>query len=107
MMIDYGLLNLGSLLFGVIAWILPVINLAEPNKKACKKWIVFSVISLSACAISLCMQIFYHAYLVRIEDFGALMDISGAMAIVCLVLLVVTITLNVITLVLYGANNKK
>jgi hypothetical protein len=94
-------LNLGSLIFGLIAWILPVVNLARKGKAAGRNWAVLSVASVSACAVSLCMQIFYTNHLVMIEDWSALMDTSSAVALVSTVLLAVTIVLNVITLVVY------
>lgn len=95
-------LNVGSLVLGLIAWILPVANLAKHNKAEHKNWVVFSVASVSACAISLCMQIIYQNFLVRIEDWSAVMDTSGAVALVSTVLVVVTIGLNAITLVIYN-----
>ena len=58
-MFGAGWLNLGSLLLGLIAWILPVVNLVQHNKADHRNWVAFSVASVSACAISLCMQIFY------------------------------------------------
>ncbi len=94
-------LNLGSLVLGLTAWILPVANLAKHNKADHRNWVVFSVVSVSACAISLCMQIFYQNYLVHIEDWSALMDTSSAVALVSTVLVVVTIVLNAITLAVY------
>ena len=100
-MLGYGLLNVGSLLLGLIAWILPVINLAQHNKVNNRNGVVFSVVSISACAISLCMQIFYTNHLVKIEDWSALMDTSWAVASVSALLLVVTIILNAITMVAY------
>lgn len=104
-MFGYGLLNLGSLVLGLIAWILPAVNLAKHNKANHRNWVVFSVASVSACAISLCMQIFYGNYLVRREDWSALMDTSNAVALVSTILLVVTIVLNAITLVIYHGRN--
>ncbi len=100
-MFGAGWLNLGSLVFGLIAWILPVVNLMQPNKADHRSWAVFSVASVSACAISLCMQIFYTDHLVKIEDWSALMDTSHAVAFVATSLLAVTIILNVFTLVVY------
>jgi hypothetical protein len=98
-MLGAAWLNLGSLVLGLIAWILPLVNLMKRNKADNRNWVVFSVASVSACAISLCMQLFYSDYLVRIEDWSALMDTSSAVAFVATVLLVVTIMLNAITLV--------
>ncbi|WP_306421063.1 hypothetical protein [Halalkalibacter sp. APA_J-10(15)] len=56
------------------------------------------VTSISACAISLCFQIFSINHLVTIEDWSALMD---TLAFVAAVLLIVTIILNVINLLIY------
>ncbi len=94
-------LNIGSLVLGLIAWVLPVVNLVQHNKADHRNWVIFSVVSVSACAISLCMQIFYTDHLVKIKDWSALMDTSHAVALVAASLLVVTIILNAITLVVY------
>jgi len=96
-----SLLNLGSLVLGLIAWILPVVNLMRFKKHGNRNWVTFSVISISACAISLYFQIFYAYHLVKIEDWSALMDTMGAVAFVAAVLLIVTIILNAITLLVY------
>ncbi len=85
-----GWLNIGSLLFGLIAWILPVINLMQNKKHEHKNWGVLSVISISACAISLSFQIFYNYHLVKIEDWSALMDTTRAVVIATAVLLIFT-----------------
>lgn len=100
-MFEAGWLNLGSFVLGLIAWILPVVNLARRNQAGNRNWVVFSVASVSACAISLCIQIFYTNHLVKIEDWSALMDTSSAVALVATLLLAVTMILNVITLIVY------
>jgi cytochrome c oxidase subunit 4 len=51
-MFDAGWLNLGSLLLGLVAWVLPVVNLMHHNKADHRNWVVFSVASVGACAIS-------------------------------------------------------
>lgn len=96
-----GLLNLGSLMLGLIAWILPFVNLMRNEKHDRRNWVALSILSFSACAISLCFQIFYSYHLVKIEDWSALMDTAGAVATVAAVLLIVTILLNAMTLILY------
>ncbi|WP_313756665.1 hypothetical protein [Tissierella sp.] len=96
-----GLLNVGSLALGLIAWILPIISLVKSEKRNHDNWAILSVISISACAISLCFQIFYNNHLVKIADWSALMDTTGAVTFVSAVLLTVTIILNAITLVIY------
>jgi hypothetical protein len=93
-----GLLNIGSLVLGLIAWILPVVNLL------CKKsnsWMTLSIISICACAISLCFQIFYTYHKVTIEDWSALMDTMYTTAYASAALLLITIVLNVMTFVVY------
>lgn len=94
-------LNIGSLLFGLVAWILPVIKLVQSNKTTDRRWPTFSAASVISCAASLYMQILYTDHLVQIEDWSALLDTSHAVAWVSAVLLIVTIILNVVTLVVY------
>lgn len=102
---DYGLLNIGSFVFGLIACILPVINIIFRNKLGNKNWIIFSEVSTSSCIVSLWMQIFYINHLVNIEDWTAIMDTSNAIVYISSLLLLVTITLNVISYILN--NNKR
>jgi hypothetical protein len=94
-------LMLGSLALGLIAWIFPVINLIKINKHNNRNWIVFSVLSVSACSISLFFQIFYNNYLVRLGDWSSLIDTTRASTLLSAVLLFVTIILNIITLISY------
>lgn len=102
-----GLLNLGSLVLGLIAWILPVVILIRDKKDIQSNWAALSIMSISACAISLCFQIYYHYHLVKIEDWGALMDTIGGVAFAATVLLIVTILLNGITLIVYRDKTAK
>jgi hypothetical protein len=95
------MLNLGSLVLGLIAWILPIMNLIQHKKQNHKNWAVLAVISFSACAVSLCFQLMYSNHLVKIEDWSALMDTAGAVVFVSTVLVGITILLNGITLVVY------
>jgi len=94
-------LNLGSLVLGLIAWILPVVNLLRYGKHDHRNWTALSIMSISACAISLCFQIFEINHRVKVEDWSALMDTMNAVAFVSAILLIVTIILNVITLIVY------
>lgn len=58
-----GLMNVGSLVLGLIAWILPVVNLAQHNKISSKRYAAFTVTSLSFCAAALYLQLFYTDHL--------------------------------------------
>ena len=99
-----GLLNLGSFVLGLIAPILPVVNLMRYKKHDDRNWAALSVMSTSACAISLCFQIFYNDHLVKMEDWTALMDTTDAVASAASTLLIVTILLNAITLIVYRSS---
>jgi hypothetical protein len=94
-------LNVGSLVLGLIAWILPVVNLMLYKKRDHRNWGVLSIMSISACAVSLYFQVVYGNYLVEIEDWSALMDTRSAVVFVGAVLLIVTLLLNIITLIVY------
>lgn len=88
-------LMLGSLILGLIAWILPFVQFKKNSKM---NWAVKSILSISACAISLYLQIFYNNYLVKIGDLSALMDTTGASTFLSAVLLIVTVIINFINL---------
>jgi cytochrome c oxidase subunit 4 len=91
----FAWLNLGSLVLGMIAWILPVVHLVM-CKADHRKWTVLSAASISACAVSLWLQIVYTDHLVKIEDWSALMDTSSTVAMVSALLLAVTLILNAV-----------
>lgn len=92
-----GMLNLGSLVLGIIAWILPIFSLSQDKEK--RNLEIYSIMSLLACVISLFFQLIYNHHLVQIEDWSALMDTSGGVVVAASVLLVVTIVLNIINFV--------
>lgn len=102
-----GFLNLGSLVLGLIAWIFPAVYLVQHNKISSKRYAAFTVISFSACAIALCLQLFYTDHLVKTEDWSALLDTSHAAALAATLLLVVTIILNASVLIVYFGKNQK
>jgi cytochrome c oxidase subunit 4 len=96
-----GLLNLGSLLLGLAAWTLPIVKLVSNKGKQSRH--ILSFLSMSACSVSICLQIFNTNHLVGIGDWAALMDTSGALVFVVSVLLIITIVLNTLTLLVCRA----
>ncbi len=104
---EYGLLNIGSLLFGLIALVIPIIILMRQDNYVSNNLGLISGISISSCAISLCMQIFYANHLVNIEDFTAMMDTLGTVSNVSAVLLIATIVLNIITYMVCNGNKSQ
>lgn len=101
---EYGWLNIGSVLFGLIALVIPIITLMRQDNYVSNNLGVLSGISISSCAISLCMQIFYTNHLVNIEDFTAMMDTLDTVSNVSAVLLIATIVLNIITYIACNGN---
>ncbi|WP_349672569.1 hypothetical protein [Lacrimispora sp.] len=99
-------LNVASLILGLIAWALPVINLVQYKKAGNRKWVIFSLTSVSVCGLSLYMQILYTDYLVKINDWSALMDTSSGVVSITGLLLIVTIILNLVTLFLRCIKNQ-
>ncbi|MDR2501624.1 MAG: hypothetical protein LBC78_00025 [Oscillospiraceae bacterium] len=103
----YGLLNLGSLILGLIAWALPVIVLTLRGKFPRERRLVFSAASAAACAAALFLQILYCSRLAGIRDWSALMDITPAVALVSSILLAGTAALNLIIFALPNDRNGK
>ena len=103
----YGWLNIGSLLFGLVAWILPITTLAKHNKYKNKNQALISVASISSCVISLYFQMLYNDYLVRIKDWSALMDTSSSVVRLSFLLALGTIVLNITTAAVYNKKTKE
>jgi len=89
----YYLLNLGSLIFGIIALAIPIIMITV-KKVSLKNAAAGIYISLLSSLISLFMQILYTKHLVDIEDWSALMDTQGAVVLAALGLIIVAAVLN-------------
>jgi cytochrome c oxidase subunit 4 len=98
------LLNLGSLLFGLASWMIPLVLLV--SKKYTDSLSMKAIFaSLASVVIALMMQILYTKHLVDIEDWSALMDTQGSLVLVTSVLSVVAVVLNGI--LLYKSLNRR
>ncbi len=92
-------LSLGSLLLGLIAWIVPFLAIKYPRKDAVKNcW--FIIVSFSACVASLCLQLLEINHRVQIQDWSALMDTIGTLIWLAVILAVITFILNIMVLVM-------
>lgn len=89
-------LNIGSLAFGLIAWLIPLVVRFRAAKLGLQKRYFFTIISFSACAVALCLQFYEIKHRVEINDFAAIMDTIAALAQVAVILSVITILLNVL-----------
>lgn len=90
------ILNISSLVLGIAAWILPGIGSGWFRRH--RSTGLLHMLSFSTCALALVLQLFYNLHLVRIEDWSAIMDTTGAVALAGTVLLVGTIASNLVLL---------
>ena len=96
--------NITSVLLGLVAWILPVINIMLVRRKKSWNWGTLATLSLGACATSLWLLNYYTYHKVNIEDLAAVLDTTGAIMQVTAVLLTGTLVLNLVT---YIVSRKK
>ena len=92
---------IGSLVLGLIIWIMISINIGRYKRNYNRNWASYSIISISACVIAISFQLIHTNYMVNIEDWSGLMDTIGTSTLLSLVLLVVTLVLNVVSIGMY------
>lgn len=63
-------------------------------------------VSFVSCALSICAQLFYTSFLVKVKDWPALMDTSHDIALISMQLIVVTTIINIIASLVYFSKNK-
>lgn len=83
--------NIGSVVFGLAAWVLPIVAKGRTDKSDLVKFIVAS---FASCAISIVLQLFEIQRRVQLNDFSAIMDTIGTVCWVSLALVVITTLLN-------------
>ena len=105
----YGLLlNIGSVLFGLVAWGLPIICIVRQRMTdKVKSHAAIIAISFGACAASLLTVILYMRYLISWEDWPALLDTSYMFAFLSSALLAGAIILNIAAVVFSLVNKRK
>lgn len=91
-----GMLNLGSIAFGLAGWILPILHASQLAKRGKGLGRYVHTLSMGACALALWLQICYDEHLVNIADWSALMDTAAAVRKVSIFLLATTFLINLI-----------
>ena len=89
-------LNIGSILLGVCAWILAAIAIITPREKSSHRNTVFS---FCCCAAALVFQLFEVGNRVNVGDFAAIEDTIRAVLLAAVVLVITTAALNIAALV--------
>lgn len=95
---SYAWLNIGSLLLGLVGWMIPIISLIKGKKKNSQNIPSLTLLSMAAVILSLWFQILYSYYLLLASDWSALLDTTGTMVIVALLLIVGTFLLNILNI---------
>ncbi len=103
---DHAWLNLVSADMAVVALGLPVLVLGPCRQRWLRRAPAFTVVGMTACGCALSLQLFYGSYLVGIEDWSALMDLSGTVSMWGALLLAVCAALHAGVLVAYHRSNK-
>lgn len=103
----YAWLNLGSIIFGLLAWILPILVSTKfnKNKNIHGTYLVYG--GLVSAILSLLFVITYRQHLISVEDWSALMDTKSGFQLASVVMSVVAITLNGLALGLKIKNSEK
>ena len=104
---DFSLLNVASLLLGLISWSLPIIALFYLKNKNYKRIRNLSILSISLTLISVYFQILYNNHLVSIGDWVAMEDTSGAVVFACTTLIAITFCLNFINILIMKFSRNK
>lgn len=100
------ILSLGSLLLGLIAWIVPFLAMKQPRKNPFKNYF-FVIVSFSACIGALCLQLFEINNRVQTKDWSALMDTMGTLIWVTVIFAAITFILNIMVFVIGNEKETK
>ena len=85
--------NLGSLILGLAAWVLPFLAIRKKDRFG-----LCCLGSFGCCILSLLLQLFEVKNRVNIEDWSALMDTMRAVVLAAVVMIVVMLVCNLFAL---------
>lgn len=91
---------------GLAAWFIPISQIVRKKNTKIGKDSTASILSLGLCAAALYLQLLYNGYLVKLQDWSALMDTSGSVSLVSGILLAGTILLNMVALTRRGKDTE-
>ena len=91
-----AIFNIGSLVLGLISWIIPVVVIYKCSKRDNRG--KFIGISFTSCGLALLLQLFEIRHRVYLHDWSALLDTIDILSGVAVILVLVTIILNSIAL---------
>lgn len=103
----YGMLNLASIVLGLVGWAVPIIQIGRLVKEKRGFGRYTHILSMGACGLAIWLQICYDEHLVNIGDWSALMDTIGAVRVASVFLLVTTLLINLLTAYAEGAIDRE
>lgn len=92
----YAWLNIASLSFGVLAWMLPIFAMMAFQKQKNPRGNSMMYGSLCFAVMSLFCVISYRHYLIQMEDWSALMDTTRGFQVASLVMTSVTVAMHIL-----------
>lgn len=92
-----GLLNLGSLLLGLLAWMLPIIGSRKPNDQS----MVYVTLSFASVSLAILFQLMFQHHYAKIEDLSAIMDTIGFSVVSSWTLVIVATLFNALVMYRY------
>jgi hypothetical protein len=95
-MLIIGLLNVGSLFLGLIAWGIPIVFLVKKPVPRNFFSTTYSTFSFLTCTLALLLQLMEQNYRITANDWAALLDLSDFVVFVSTTLVLVTIILNML-----------
>ena len=98
---NYTLLNLGSVILGLLAWVLPWMPVKGKILSAIRRRGLHQWVSFTCCALALWLQLCYQWHLADIGDWSALGDTAGAVMKVSAFLVLTTAADNLLARVLW------
>lgn len=88
-------LMIGSLVFGLLSWGIPILYVGYLNKFTNYGFV--SLLSLGSCATAINFQVIYNNLMISKNDIAGLMDTSGVITVVSIILLLGTLLLNIVS----------
>lgn len=93
-------LEVGSLVLGVMAWILAGAKIVKCRNGKSANSDIISITSLSACAVSVLFQLHVVKYFVESEEMISIMDTIHMSVLASTVIIGVTVILNITAIVM-------
>ena len=97
-------MNVSSIVLGLVGLIIPIIHFINYKKFSKKYNGLVHIISFVSCGVAIVFQNIYTDYLLKIEDWTAILDTYSTITKISIILLAIITALN---LIVYIVSNKE